>query len=196
MMDQESEYAYRINCFRELCKRIFCNKSFTDNITIDDNKEYEILNKLDVYSNSIVCCENCSHSCISCKEEECLKKPDCSYRPCEDCGLKECHKVIGKEECIEFVRNKTPFKSFPYCKKFSQIFDCYVENALENFSSYCIKTGSIDLNHKDNLMYARLVHRLPIDQLQLLFEKIMSKPCGGNDQIETGSVFVGIVFLW
>jgi len=135
------------------------------------------------------CCSGCKHQCNSCNSKtECVNKPDCHHLPCTECGkaAKNCFynrafktnavmtavKEIKPSDCRKFVDGET-FKKFPHCKTLSLIFENYIHEEIDFWSSYLLTKRTIDLEeHKDNLMYARMVHRLPLTQLKCFFKDI------------------------
>lgn len=76
-------------------------------------------------------------------------------------------------ECVGFVSDEKPFKNFPHCKTFSQIFDDYICDAIEFCSSYLLRKKLIDANaHKENLVFLHVIHKFEIKVLDVLFEEV------------------------
>ena len=130
------------------------------------------------------CCERCA-SC----NDKCLDNPDCCKLPCDNCGLtnKDCTSEdikaavavfqaisnINIEDCEKFVVEEKRFQGFPSCKLFEQIFSIYFDTAIGSFSSYLLKRKIIDKDtHKDNLMYSRMIHRLPAKKLRYVYHEV------------------------
>jgi len=58
----------------------------------------------------------------------------------------------------------------------SQIFDGYINDAVEVCSTNLLKANEIDEDtHKDNLMYLRLIQKLPLEALEVLFKKVKTR---------------------
>ena len=175
-MEQASKYAFRLACARyfsqELLEKLSSSLNKLPNVSKD---ELSTLLKDDQ------CCESCHHRCALCKDE-CLNKPDCFKLPCDSCFLtnKDCTSEDIKEavavfqaisninvkDCEKFIVEEKRFQGFPNSKSFAQIFNNY-DTAIGSFSSYLLQSEIIDEDtHKDNLMYSRMIHRIPAKQLR------------------------------
>jgi len=88
---------------------------------------------------------------------------------------------ITPVQCSQFLVKGKPLKNFPRCKEFSQIFDNYLDDAIEYSSSYPLNESVIDSNtHKDNFVYLHIIHKFPIKVLKVLFENVKAD-CDGKD---------------
>jgi len=182
-MEQVSKYAFRLACARYFSQELLTNLSPSLNKLPNVCKA-----ELSTLLKDEQCCESCQHSCVSCKDN-CVNKPDCFKLPCDNCGLitKDCNseevkavvqifQAISKiniSNCEKFVVEEKRFENFPNCKLFAEIFDNYFDTAIGSFSSYLLKKKMIDEDtHKDNLMYSRMIHRLPAKKLRYVYHEV------------------------
>ena len=166
-MKEGKEVFFRFTCFQTYFKKIF---KAIRNVKAKD------------------CCRyNCDHQCLKWQGECSMPTSDCVHLPCSNCGasIEQCRSNFFKAysiynfvcetsvtECVRFTKGEKPLVNFPHCKTLSQIFDGFIHNAVDVCSSYLLKIDEIDDDtHKDNLMYLRLIHKLPIQALDVLFEE-------------------------
>jgi len=169
---QSQEFSFRLQCVKQRFKNLFEKLAPSRTPARDVKRMLEEDN----------CCGKCNHMCVIC-DGDCLNKPSCMKLPCKECccEAKDCQaeKIIKAwivfneiaklqpKECEDFIVNKIPLKGFSYCKTADQLLSTYMQDAVNTCSIHFANKNVITKDYKlDSQMYARMILRLPPNELQ------------------------------
>jgi len=169
---QSQEFSFRLQCIKQRFENLFENLAPSQTPAKDVKKILE----------TDKCCNKCNHVCVTCNGD-CLNKPSCMKLPCKECGCKakdcQAEKIfkawivfnevakIQENESEDFIVNKIPLKSFVYCKTANQLLSTCVQDAVKPCYMYLMNKNIITKDDQlDNQMYARMILRLPTNELQ------------------------------
>jgi len=208
MSHQIHEFSFRLQCVKHYFKDLF-EKLSPPQTSTKDVRGVLIEDH---------CCGTCEHVCVICNGD-CLNKPSCMKLPCKKCGFeaKDCQAEnilkswivfeeiakIQQKECEDFIVNKIPLKSFPYCKTTNQLLSTYVHDAVKTCSQYFLNKNQIqEDDHLDSQMYARMILRLPAKVLRHSFSDVKFNPHNDEEDLRNpahqaeGIVLINLLYYF